>query len=136
MLTQIDGVNAGDPVTAEQMRALFGCGMHPQAEVRSQQLEGPDLSERHLQAVTRLGTPFRILDGDVSPYRVEVAKRVARITEAVGLPTDWPVATADRAPVRTEVARQSFRAEHCRKPVDAREPAEKIAKDLRPRTQG
>ena len=27
----IDGLSAGDPVTAEQMRALFGAGMHPLA---------------------------------------------------------------------------------------------------------
>ena len=30
----IDGLTAGDPVTAEQMRALFGCGLHPLAELR------------------------------------------------------------------------------------------------------
>ena len=40
----IDGLTAGDPVTAEQMRALFGCGLHPLAELRQQQLEGPDLT--------------------------------------------------------------------------------------------
>ena len=40
----IDGLAAGDPVTAEQMRALFGCGLHPLAELRQQQLEGPDLT--------------------------------------------------------------------------------------------
>ena len=42
----IDGLNAGDPVTAEQMRALFGAGMHPLAEQRIQQLAGtgPDRS--------------------------------------------------------------------------------------------
>ena len=28
-LDGIDGLTAGDPVTAQQMRALFGCGMHP-----------------------------------------------------------------------------------------------------------
>ena len=28
-LDGIDGLTAGDPVTAEQMRALFGCGLHP-----------------------------------------------------------------------------------------------------------
>ena len=31
-LDGIDGLAAGDPVTAEQMRALFGCGLHPLAE--------------------------------------------------------------------------------------------------------
>jgi hypothetical protein len=30
------------PVAAEQMRPLFGCGLHPLAELRQQQLEGPD----------------------------------------------------------------------------------------------
>ena len=33
-------------MTAAQMRALFGCGLHPLAELRQQQLEGPDLTER------------------------------------------------------------------------------------------
>ena len=131
----IDGLNAGDPVTAEQMRALFGAGMHPLAEFRIQQFEGPDLTERDLQAVTRLGAPFKILDGDVSPFRVEVAKRIAAINQAAGLPGDWPVPAADRARVRTEVAREFFTAEHGREPVDARELAGQIAKGSRPRTQ-
>ena len=131
----IDGLNAGDPVTAEQMRALFGSGMHPLAEQRIQQLEGPDLTDSDYLVVTRLGAPFKILDGNVSPFRVEVAKRVAAINEAVGLPGDWPVPAADRARVRTEVAREFFRAEHGREPIDAREVAGQVAKDSRPRTQ-
>jgi hypothetical protein len=40
----IDGLDVGDPVTAEQMRALFGCGLHPLAELRLHQLEGPNLT--------------------------------------------------------------------------------------------
>ena len=31
-LDGIDGLTAGDPVTGEQMRALFGCGLHPLSE--------------------------------------------------------------------------------------------------------
>jgi hypothetical protein len=73
-LDGIDGLTAGDPVTAEQMRALFGCGLHPLAELRQQQLEGPDLTIRDFQEVTQLGMPFKIVDGDVSPFRLEVAK--------------------------------------------------------------
>ena len=69
----INGLTIGDPVTAEQMRALFGCGLHPLAELRQQQLEGPDLSRRDLQEVTQLGLPFKIVDGVVSPYRLEGA---------------------------------------------------------------
>lgn len=71
--------------------------------MRIQQLEGPELTERDYQAVSRLGAPFMIFDGDVSPFRREVAKRIAGINEMAGLPGDWPVHAADRARVRTEV---------------------------------
>src|SRR4030095_8902954 len=45
-----------------------------------------------------------------------------------------PVSAADRARIRTEVAREVFRAEHGRDPIDAREIAATIAKGSRPRT--
>jgi hypothetical protein len=77
-------------VTAERMRALFGCGLHPLAKLRIQQLEGPELTESNYQALTCLGAPFKIFDGDVSPFRREVAKRIAGINEMAGLPTGRP----------------------------------------------
>ena len=134
-LDGIDGLIVGDPVTAEQMRALFGCGLHPLAEVRQQQLEGPDLAQCDFQDVARLGAPFKIVDSDISPFRVAVVRRFAAINTAAGLPVDAPLAAADRAQVRTEVAREFFLAEHGREPIDARELAGQIAKDSRPRTQ-
>jgi conjugative relaxase-like TrwC/TraI family protein len=134
-LDGIDGLTAGDPVTAEQMRALFGCGLHPLAELRLRQLEGPALAIRDFQEVTQLGAPFKIFDGDVSLFRIEVAKRIAAISTAAGLPADAPLPATDRARVRTEVAREFFMAEHGREPMDARELAGQIAKDSRPRTQ-
>ena len=57
----IEGLATGDGVTAEQVRALFGCGLHPLAELRQQQLEGPGLTERDYQDVARLGAPVRNL---------------------------------------------------------------------------
>ena len=127
----IDGLTVGDPVTTEQMRALFGCGLHPLAELRQQQLEGPDLTPRDFQEVSRLGTPFKIVDSDVSPFRLEVARRFAAINTTAGLPARAPLPAADRARVRTEVAREFFLAAHGRKPIDARELAGQIAKDSR-----
>src|SRR5215211_4539096 len=100
-LDGIEGLTAGDPVTAEQMRALFGCGLHPLAELRQQQLEGPDLTIRDLQGAARLGAPFKIFAGDVSPFRLEVAKRIAAINSAAGLPVGAPLPAAERARVRT-----------------------------------
>ena len=131
----IDGLEAGDPVTAEQMRALFGCGLHPLAELRQQQLEGPDLSPGDFQDAARLGAPFKIVDGVVSPFRLEMAKRIGAINTAAGLPAGAALPASDRARMRTEVARQFFLAEHGREPIDARELAGQIAKDSRPRTQ-
>jgi hypothetical protein len=82
-LEGIDGLGVGDPVTAEQMRALFGCGLHPLAELRLQQLEGSDLTGGDFQDVMRLGTPFKIID-DATPFRVEVAKRISALNATIG----------------------------------------------------
>jgi conjugative relaxase-like TrwC/TraI family protein len=130
----IDGLGVGDPVTAEQMRALFGCGLHPLAESRLQQLEGPDLTGGDFRDVMRLGVPFKIID-DATPFRVEVATRVAALNALIGEPVDASVAAADRARIRTQVAREFFAAEHGRAPVDACELATQIAKSSRRRAQ-
>jgi conjugative relaxase-like TrwC/TraI family protein len=133
-LAGMDGLRTGDPVTAEQMQALFGVGLHPLAVQRQQQLEGPDLTSRDYQLVTRLGAPFKIYHNDTPPFRVEVAKRLADLNAAAGLPGDWPVPRDERARVRTEVASEFFAAEHGRPPEDARELAAVIAKHSRPQT--
>jgi conjugative relaxase-like TrwC/TraI family protein len=130
----IDGLDVGDPVTAEQMRALFGCGLHPLAELRLQQLEGHDLPGQDFRDVMRLGAPFKIID-DATPFRVEVAQRIAALNAMIGEPVDASVAAADRARIRTQVAREFFVAEHGRGPIDARELAGQIAKSSRPRAQ-
>jgi TrwC relaxase len=102
----IDGLSTGDVVTAEQMRALFGAGLHPLAAQRQQLLQGPELTARDYQAVTLLGAPFKIYQPDISPFRVEVAKRIVALNQGAGLPGDWAVPAADRARIRTEVARE------------------------------
>jgi hypothetical protein len=130
----INGLDVGDPVTAEQMRALFGCGLHPSAELRLQQLDGPDLTGQAFQDVMRLGAPFKIID-DATPFRVEVAQRIAALNAAIGEPVDASVAAADRTRIRTQVAREFFTAEHGRTPIDAAELAGQIAKSSRPRAQ-
>jgi DNA primase catalytic core len=133
-LAGIDGLQAGDAVAAEQMQALFGVGLHPLAAQRQQQLEGPDLTVRDYQFVTRLGAPFKIYNNDIPPFRVKVANRIADLNAAAGLPRDWPIPRSERARVRTEIASKLFTAEHGRPPQDARELAAVIAKHSRPQT--
>jgi conjugative relaxase-like TrwC/TraI family protein len=113
---------------------LFGCGLHPLAELRLQQLDGPDLTGQDFRDVMRLGAPFKIID-DATPFRVEVARRIVALNSAIGEPVDVSVAVADRARIRTQVAREFFVAEHGRAPVDAAELAGQIAKSSRPRAQ-
>ena len=88
----IDGLAAGDPVTAEQMRALFGCGLHPLAELRQQQLEGPDLTGQDFQDVARLGAPFKIVDGASARSGSRWPGASLRSTRAVGVPADASLA--------------------------------------------
>ena len=42
----IDGLDVGDPVTAEQMRALFGCGLHPLASCGCSSWKAPTSLDR------------------------------------------------------------------------------------------
>jgi conjugative relaxase-like TrwC/TraI family protein len=134
-MAAIDGLTAGDAVIAEQMKALFGAGLHPLATQRLEQLDDADLTDANIKAATQLGAPFKIYAGEVSLFRVEVAKRMAARQPAAGQSADEPISATDRARVRTEGARELFRAEHGRDPIDAREIAAVIAKGSRPRTQ-
>ena len=82
----IDGLTAGDPVTAEQMRALFGCGLHPLASSDSSSWK-----DQTSQTRTRMRGSGAVqdVDSDVSPFRLEVARRIAAINSAAGgRPTD------------------------------------------------
>jgi hypothetical protein len=88
-----------------------------------------------LQDAARLGAPFKIVDCVVSPFRLEVARRIGAIQTAAGLPAGAALPTPDRSRVRTEVAREFFLAAHGREPVDSQELAGQIAKDSRPRSQ-
>jgi DNA primase catalytic core len=130
----LEGLSVGDVMTAEQMQSLFGAGMHPLARKRMADLAGPGLVERDYLEVARLGVPFKIHTNDVSPFRVEVAKRLASLNLLDGLPARSQVAVQERARVRTEVGREFFRAEFGREPQDARELAGLIAKLSRPQT--
>jgi len=103
-LVRLDGLGAGDTVTAEQMKHLFGTGAHP--------LTGQPL-----------GSPYKTYDTDgVDGFNVEVGFRLARKRSA-----------AERARVQSEVAREFFMADHRREPRDARELSAVLARYSRPR---
>jgi DNA primase catalytic core len=129
----IDGLDAGDIVTAEQMQALFGSGHHPLADQRGAALR-EDATLEQIHAAIRLGAPFRVYEHDVPEFQVRVAQRCAEYNAGRGVPQDWPVPRDVRAQLRTEVGRAMFRAEHGRDPEDARELHGHVARLSRPQT--
>ena len=85
--------------------------------------------------MTRLGVPFKIVDGDVSPFRLEVARRIAAINSG-GRPAGGRAAACGRSGAGADRGGPGvLPGEHGREPIDARELAGQIAKDSRPRTQ-
>jgi len=129
----IEGLNAGDMVTAVQMRYLFGSGHHPLAHERGEALP-VNVTTAQWQEAIRLGAPFKVYAHDMPEFRIEVAKRFAAYNAHVGAAQDAPVPAHVRAAIRTQVGRETFRATYGRDPVDARELAGLIAKVSRPQT--
>jgi hypothetical protein len=107
----IDGLQAGDAVTAEQMRSLFGAGTHPLAAQRLDQLLDTDLTDDNIRAAIWLGAPFNVRYGKPNRFQIEVARRFAE--HAGNLPA------SDSRNIRAEVAREFFRQNTAaRRPMD------------------
>ena len=100
-LAGIDGIEAGDVVTADQMVQLLGNGLDP--------VSGE-----------RLGRPYRLYDNQLAEdFRAEVGLRTRSLSAGDEL---TPTASPDiRARARTEVAREFFVEEHGREPANPRE---------------
>lgn len=107
-LVGVDGLEAGDVVTADQMKHLFGTGSHP--------LTGEPL-----------GAGYRVYGNTgVDGFNAEVARRVRATGES-------RPAYDVLARVRSEVARERFVAEHGREPTTARELSDALRRYSRPR---
>src|SRR5664279_4607785 len=60
-LAGLDGLAEGDVVTAEQMKALFGSGRHPLSEEMRARLQGPGLTAKDFDLISRLGCRTRCM---------------------------------------------------------------------------
>lgn len=130
----LEGLTAGDVVTAEQMHNLFGLGIHPLAQELQAAMERAQAPANEVERATRVGVPFKVYKGDVSNFRIEVARALSHYNESRGLPRDHAVPIDERAQIRTRIGTNFFREEHGRDPHDARELAAAIAKHSRPKT--
>ena len=102
-LSGIEGIDAGDVVTAEQMKLLFGAGCDPTTGAP-------------------LGRKYAIYGTDgVNGFNTEVAHRLAASSNR------------DSATVRSEVAREFFLRDRGREPRNTRELSAAVARYSRPR---
>jgi conjugative relaxase-like TrwC/TraI family protein len=119
-LCGLDGIDLAGPVSAEQMKALFGHGRHPNADSISAALVAAGNSPAQARAATALGKAFAIYDR-VPPFRIEVAARFAAYNQMLGVPGNATVPADVRARIRTEVGMAMFTEKHERPPSGARE---------------
>ena len=132
-LIGLDGLEPGDQVRAEQMKALFGEGRHPNADRIGAAMIAAGHTPGEAGRASALGRGFYIYD-QAPPFRVQVAKRFAAHNASIGARWDAPIPPEVRARIRTDVGRQMFTAALGRPPADARELSGFIAKSSRQAT--
>jgi DNA primase catalytic core len=123
----------GEHVTEEQMKALFGEGRHPNADAidRAAQLMG--LSDRDVDAASRLGKPYLVHEA-ANMFHRRSAGAFRDYNTAQGLPADTPVPEDVRAAIRSRLATKMFVETFGREPADARELSGHLARISRQAT--
>ena len=126
-LAGVEGLAAGDAVTAEQMQYLFGRGLHPLAEERVSAAAAKELSPRVADRAGRLGSPFRLPAPRPAALEVEVERRLA-VLLAPATGSSPAELEETRARLMSEVAADWFERDHGRRPTNARELAAAVAR--------
>ena len=130
------GVGVSGHVTEQQMRNLFGQGIHPDAE----RVEAEAIAElpgkgsrrskaRQVAAATQLGQPFRVYP-ETSLWRQRLREAYAGWEIANGAEPEEPY----KQVIRTAVGRAMFVEEHHRQPGTDQELSGYIARQSRPQT--
>ena len=123
-------VAEGSEVSEAQMAALFGEGLHPNADAISAYLTTRGVHGRAAIDATRLGRRFHIRDSETSFQRA-LAVAYRDHNTAAGRAWNAPIDAATRAAIRTAVAREKFAAQYGRAPADERELSGFIARATR-----
>ena len=129
------GIESGSMVSEAQMKALFGEGIHPDADrILVDALKDGATKEEALERVS-LGRGFRDAGQDLHPFVTKLAERFAAFNAERGASRRAAIPVDDRARMRSDVAVECFTEEMGRAPMDARELAGYVARASRPRQQ-
>lgn len=124
------GMRSGQGVTAPQMKALYGLGIHPDAATIEERLAEQGASRTEVEASIALGKRFPIHDS-VSTFNVRVAEAFTAYNAQHRQRWNAPIRPEERARIRTEIGTAMFVDAQGREPQDAREMSGFIAKASR-----
>jgi conjugative relaxase-like TrwC/TraI family protein len=123
-------VTAGSAVTEDQMKALFGLGLHPNTAALVKHLITQGVPKAAALEAAKLGRPFHINPGDTElQRRLAVAYRDHNLSQ--GEQWNAPIDDDMRARMRTTIAWEMFVGEYAREPADDRELSGFIARNSR-----
>ncbi|WP_155769063.1 MobF family relaxase, partial [Mycobacterium asiaticum] len=120
LVARLWGVPEGSEVTEEQMKALFGSGLHPNAEEITRHLTAHGVAEVGAAAAARLGRVFPVSHTE-NPFITRLNEAYRAYNMSTGAPPQASVPPEIRARIRTALARQMFGETHGRPPADERE---------------
>jgi TrwC relaxase len=133
VVAELWAVPHGSTVSEEQMKALYGEGLHPNADRLTRHLTGVGVAQAGRIAAARLGRPFAInTKNDPFVTRLRAAYRDYNLT--VGNDAKEPLADDIKAQIRTALGREMFAENHGRPPADDRELSGFIASHTRAAT--
>lgn len=133
LVSQLWSVPAGSEVTEDQMKALFGEGLHPNADRISKQLNGLGSGPSGAHAGARLGRPFRVMAAE-NEFTRRLRAAYGEYNTTLGRPLNAPLDPTVRADIRTAVGREMFAETYARPPKDDRELTGFIARLSRTQT--
>ncbi|WP_230591961.1 MobF family relaxase [Rhodococcoides fascians] len=132
-LAELGSVAAGQQVSEAQMKALFGEGLHPNADLMFELALAQGASQADAARSAKLGRAFKI-DSGATAYRVACAEAFVAHNVARGQKWNAAIDDADRARIRTDVGSKMFAKEYGRAPADERELSGWVAKVGRQKT--
>lgn len=133
LVAELWSVPHGSQVSEDQMKALFGEGLHPNADRITRHLSGFGLAQAGAMAAARLGRPFAINNTD-NQFITRLRQAYRDYNTTVGADEHASIAADIRARIRTALGREMFTETYARPPADDRELTGFIARNSRAAT--
>lgn len=133
LVAELWAVPHGSQVSEDQMKALFGEGLHPNADRITLHLSGFGLAQAGAIAAARLGRPFAINNTE-NQFVTRLRQAYRDYNTTVGNDEHASLAADIRARIRTALGRQMFTESYARPSADDRELSGFIARNSRAAT--